>query len=148
MTTYKQLQDSWIRSEWVDSNVEEFGEDEVVYEVEDFYRLSERLKHVTKLVEILNLKSSPVKLLSDLDNDLSTQEQIMALSFLIPDIINSLKPTLFIRPWLCIIKTLLKNSYQIIVDDYYIKVNNRYVHTRKYTFINKNVLYQKKFLED
>ena len=28
--TYKQLQDSWIRSDWVDSNVEDFGEDEPV----------------------------------------------------------------------------------------------------------------------
>ena len=31
MTTYKQLQDSWIRSEWVDSNVEDFGGDELVF---------------------------------------------------------------------------------------------------------------------
>ena len=212
MTIYKQLQDSWIRSEWVDSNVEEFGENElliipntvsfgsvtlpdlitknitktnyhdiikianyimvdnvdpivdkiveifdnvdVVYEFEEFYRLSERLKPVTKLVEILNLESSHVKLLSELDNDVSIQEQIMALSFLIPDIINSFKkdfcnlkttyPTGLKRPWLLIIKTLLKNSYQLIVDDYLIKVNNIYVHTQKYTFINKNVLYQKK----
>lgn len=28
--TYKQLQDSWIRSDWVDSNVDDFGEDEPV----------------------------------------------------------------------------------------------------------------------
>ena len=28
--TYKQLQDSWIRSDWVDSNTDEFGEDEPV----------------------------------------------------------------------------------------------------------------------
>lgn len=27
MTTYKQLQDSWIRSEWVNNGVEDFGED-------------------------------------------------------------------------------------------------------------------------
>ena len=25
--TYKQLQDSWIRSDWVDSNTDDFGED-------------------------------------------------------------------------------------------------------------------------
>ena len=106
MTTYKQLQDSWVRSEWVDENVEDFGEDEqviipntvsfgsvtlqdlitnnitktnyhdiirianyimvinvdpivdkiveifdnvnVVYEFEEFYRLSERLKPLTR----------------------------------------------------------------------------------------------------
>ena len=28
--TYKQLQDSWIRSDWVDSNTDDFGEDEPV----------------------------------------------------------------------------------------------------------------------
>ena len=104
MTTYKQLQDSWILSQWVDSNVDTFGEDEyaiipegfvlvtlddlillnittttyhdivkladyvmvenvdpimdkvvevtrnvdVVYEFEQFYRLSERLKPLTR----------------------------------------------------------------------------------------------------
>ena len=104
MTTYKQLQDSWIRSEWVNNGVEDFGEgapviipagfvsvtledlikkrvkkknyhdivkladyimvenvdpilDEIVevtdnvhivYEFEDFYRLSERLKPLTR----------------------------------------------------------------------------------------------------
>ena len=103
MTTYKQLKDSWIRSEWVNAGAEDFGEDalviipaglvsvtledlikkrikkknyqdivkladyimvenvdlvideivrvtrkvNVVYEFEDFYRLSERLKPLT-----------------------------------------------------------------------------------------------------
>jgi len=28
--TYKQIQDSWIKSQWINSNVEEFGEDEEV----------------------------------------------------------------------------------------------------------------------
>ena len=104
MTTYKQLQESWIRSEWVNAGAEDFGEDalviipegfvsvtlddliklkitdenylefvkladyvmvenvdlvideivritdnvHVVYEFEDFYRLSERLKPLTR----------------------------------------------------------------------------------------------------
>ena len=104
MTTYKQLKDSWIRSEWVNTGTEDFGEDahviiptgfvsvtlddliklkitdenylefvkladyimvenvdlvideivritdnvHVVYEFEDFYRLSERLKPLTR----------------------------------------------------------------------------------------------------
>ena len=30
MTTYKQLQDSWIRSEWVNTGAEDFGEDALV----------------------------------------------------------------------------------------------------------------------
>lgn len=104
MTTYKQLQDSWICSQWVDSGVEDFGEDtpviipdgiicvtipdimnknitrtnyhdivkladyimvenvdplideivrvtnnvDIVYEFKDFYKLSKRLKPLTK----------------------------------------------------------------------------------------------------
>ena len=35
--TYKQLQDSWIRSDWVDSNVEDFGEDESMVLPESVY---------------------------------------------------------------------------------------------------------------
>ena len=35
--TYKQLQDSWICSDWVDSNVEDFGEDEPVVLPESVY---------------------------------------------------------------------------------------------------------------
>ena len=30
MTTYKQLQESWIRSEWINSGTNDFGEDATV----------------------------------------------------------------------------------------------------------------------
>ena len=36
MKTYKQLQESWIRSKWIDDNVETFGEDEFVIIPEGF----------------------------------------------------------------------------------------------------------------
>jgi len=203
MTTYKQLQDSWIRSEWVDSNVEDFGEDElvfipntvsfgsvtlpdlisknitktnyndiikianyimvinvepivdkivnifnnadVIYEFEDFYRLSERGQLVAKVVDILGLESSPVINLWELDNDVLIQDKIMALR---PDFLavgwrhSSIKkiikdPTRIKRPWLTIIKTVLEYDYQLIMKDYHTKVNNRFVHTKTITFHKK-----------
>ena len=203
MTTYKQLQDSWIRSEWVDSNVEDFGEDElvfipntvsfgsvtlpdlisknitktnyndiikianyimvinvepivdkivnifnnadVIYEFEDFYRLSERGQLVAKVVDILSLESSPVINLWELDNDVLIQDKIMALR---PDFLavgwrhSSIKkiikdPTRIKRPWLTIIKTVLEYDYQRITQDYHMKVNNRFVHTKTITFHKK-----------
>lgn len=36
MTTYKQLQESWIRSEWVNAGAEDFGEDALVIIPEGF----------------------------------------------------------------------------------------------------------------
>mgnify|MGYP005643432793 CR=1 FL=1 len=203
MTTYKQLQDSWIRSEWVDSNVEDFGGDElvfipntvsfgsvtlpdlmsknitktnyndiikianyimvinvdpivdkivnifnnadVIYEFEDFYRLSERGQLVAKVVDILGLESSPVINLWELDNDVLIQDKIMALR---PDFLavgwrhSSIKkiikdPTRIKRPWLTIIKTVLEYDYQRITQDYHMKVNNRFVHTKTITFHKK-----------
>ena len=203
MTTYKQLQDSWIRSEWVDSNVEDFGGDElvfipntvsfgsvtlpdlisknitktnyndiikianyimvinvdpivdkivnifnnadVIYEFEDFYRLSERGQLVAKVVDILSLESSPVINLWELDNDVLIQDKIMALR---PDFLavgwrhSSIKkiikdPTRIKRPWLTIIKTVLEYDYQLIMKDYHTKVNNRFVHTKTITFHKK-----------
>ena len=204
MTTYKQLQDSWIRSEWVDSNVEDFGEDElvfipntvsfgsvtlpdlisknitktnyndiikianyimvinvepivdkivnifnnadVIYEFEDFYRLSERGQLVAKVVDILGLESSPVINLWELDNDVLIQDKIMALcpDFLAGELRDSFLRKIFIkdptrikRPWLTIIKTVLEYDYQRITQDYHMKVNNRFVHTQKITFHKK-----------
>ena len=204
MTTYKQLQDSWIRSEWVDSNVEDFGEDElvfipntvsfgsvtlpdlisknitktnyndiikianyimvinvepivdkivnifnnadVIYEFEDFYRLSERGQLVAKVVDILSLESSPVINLWELDNDVLIQDKIMALcpDFLAGELRDSFLRKIFIkdptrikRPWLTIIKTVLEYDYQLIMKDYHTKVNNRFVHTKTITFHKK-----------
>ena len=96
---------------------------------------------VSKIVDILNLQETPVHELYDMDRDSHMQDQIMELS---PDIesyfnCNNLKavtdPSRIKRPWLSIIKTLLKHDYQIIVDDFNKKVNTEFVHTKKYTFI-------------
>ena len=76
-----------------------------------------------------------------MDRDYVMQDQITALTPLIEEYFNcnNLKaitaPSRIKRRWLSIIKTLLKDRYLIIVDDYNKKVNDEFVHTKKYTFI-------------
>ena len=97
---------------------------------------------VNKIVDILDLQNSPIHILHDMDQNIDMQDQIIELSSEIQMVYNcnNLKaitdPTRIKRPWLSIIKTLLKPHYQIIVDDYNKKENNKYIHTKKYTFIH------------
>lgn len=97
---------------------------------------------VNKIVDILDLQNNPIQVLYDMDQNIAMQDQIMDLSSEIQNVYNcnNLKaitdPSRIKRPWLSIIKTLLKKDYQIIVDDYNKKVNDGFVHTKKYTFIH------------
>ena len=97
---------------------------------------------VNKIVNILDLRNNPIYILHDMDQNISMQDQIIELSSEIQTVYNcnNLKaitdPTRIKRPWLSIIKTLLKPHYQIIVDDYNKKVKDGYIHTKKYTFIH------------
>jgi hypothetical protein len=74
---------------------------------------------VEKIINILNLKNKNTYTLYELDNNLEIQNKIMEL---IPEIrkwfsFNSLKavgePSRIKRPWLSIIKQLLKSRYTI-----------------------------------
>lgn len=110
----------------------------------------EQLEIVYKLVNYIDLNNCPVHILHDLDQNNALQENIMKLS---PDIkkyynCNNLKavtdPSRIKRPWLSIIKTLLKPHYFILVEDYHFTQKNpdtnksKYIHTQKYTFTNNN----------
>ena len=130
----------------VDKIVNIFNNADVIYEFEDFYRLSERGQLVAKVVDILGLESSPVINLWELDNDVLIQDKIMALcpDFLAGELRDSFLRKIFIkdptrikRPWLTIIKTVLEYDYQLIMKDYHMKVNNRFVHTKTITFHKK-----------
>ena len=102
---------------------------------------NEQTNIVDKIVNILNLQDNPVQELYVMDRDYVMQQKIMELSQEIEFYYNcnNLKavtdPSRIKRPWLSIIKTLLKNHYQIIVDDYNKKVEDKFEHTKKYTFI-------------
>ena len=110
--------------------------------------LSKRVLHerdqkriIGEIVNILKLQEIPVYTLDDLDNRFDIQEKIMELSSEIKMFFNcnSLKavtdPNRIKRPWLSIIKTLLKDEYQIITEDVHVKKEGKFIHTKQYTFI-------------
>ena len=80
---------------------------------------NEQTNIVDKIVNILNLQDNPVQELYVMDRDYVMQQKIMELSQEIEFYYNcnNLKavtdPSRIKRPWLSIIKTLLKNHYQI-----------------------------------
>ena len=101
----------------------------------------EQNRIVHRLETILDLEHRPIYTLYELDENIDIQDEIMNLA---PDIkryfnCNNLKAVTekgrIKRPWLSIIKTLLKNHYQIITEDVNVKVENRYIHSKRYTFI-------------
>tara|TARA_B100000073_G_C23487963_1_gene474375 strand:- start:301 stop:648 length:348 start_codon:yes stop_codon:yes gene_type:complete len=96
---------------------------------------------IDEIASILNLEEHPIYTLEELDNNHDIQTKIMNL---IPDIkqyfnCNNLKAVTdtsrIKRPWLSIIKTMLKSNYQIITEDVHVKKDNNFIHTKKYTFI-------------
>lgn len=110
----------------------------------------EQLDIVIRLSNLLDLQNNSVHILYDLDNNDELKDNIMNLSTDIRKYYNcnNLKavaePQRIKRPWLSIIKNILKPYYDICVEDYHFtnKTNgnrNRYIHTQKYTF-NKRTL--------
>lgn len=105
---------------------------------------NEQINILNKLIIILNLHIDNSIILYDLDNNEDLKTQIL---FLIPEIkkyfrfdcIHGVRNTEVIkRPYLSIIKNLLKIKYNIVNINYYIKKNNMKVKTKKYIFLIKN----------
>ena len=104
---------------------------------------NERNDVVKKLVELLGLETNTVLVLYELDKNIELQNMIMEL---VPDIrkyynCNNIKavtePSRIKRPWLSIVKTILKPVYQIQSQDYHFTHERKYIHTQKYTFTKK-----------
>jgi hypothetical protein len=100
-----------------------------------------------QLVQLLDLDKTNSFLLSDLDANTELQTEIVSLSPQIRQYFscNNIKaisePSRIKRPWLSIIKTLLKPWYNIVTEDYHFTQEapvRKYVHTQKYTF-HKNL---------
>lgn len=102
---------------------------------------------VIQLSDLLDLQNKPVHILYDMDQNNTLKDNIMSLSTDIRKYYNcnNLKavtePQRIKRPWLSIIKNILKPYYDIRVEDYHFtdKTNgngngSRYIHTQKYTF--------------
>ena len=95
---------------------------------------------VDKIIEILNLENKKSYTLYELDNNEEIQKQIMEL---IPEIrkwysFNGMKavgvPERIKRPWLSIIKHLIKSKYNIVSLDHHFTENKKYIHTQLYEF--------------
>lgn len=96
-----------------------------------------------ELINILKLNENNSIILHELDQDKGLQEQIVAL---IPQIQTyfSMSTTTSIsypekikRPYLSIIRHLLKDQYDILITDYTIKTEPKNIRTKRYYFVKK-----------
>ena len=95
---------------------------------------------VDKIISILDLENKTEYTLYELDKNEEIQKQIMVL---IPEIrkyyaFNNMKavgePNKRKRPWLSIIKQLIKTKYNIESKDFQFTENGKYIRTHIYTF--------------
>ena len=96
---------------------------------------------IDKIIQILDLENNNAYTLYELDKDKEIQKQIMGL---IPEIrkyfsFNGIKavgePSKIKRPWLSIIKHLIKSKYKIDSLDYHFTENKNHIRTQMYKFI-------------
>lgn len=104
---------------------------------------NEQNEVIEKLIDIINLEDDNYIILHNLDNDEIKKQEILDL---IPDIkkyfsftsiIGVSEPEKAKRPYLSIIKQLLKNKYTIVSSDYRIKNDDNEIRTKKYFFLEK-----------
>ena len=95
---------------------------------------------INKIITILDLENKNAYTLYELDNNKEIQKQIMVL---IPEIrkwfsFNGIKavgePSKIKRPWLSIIKHLIKSKYNIKSKDFQFTENGKYIRTHTYSF--------------
>jgi hypothetical protein len=95
---------------------------------------------IDKIITILDLEHKSTYILYELDNNKEIQKQIMEL---IPEIrkwfsFNGIKavgePSKIKRPWLSIIKHLLKPKYNIGSKDFQFTENGKSIRTHVYSF--------------
>ena len=101
---------------------------------------TEQNELVNKIIKILDLDHKNIYTLYELDNNIEIQQKIMEL---IPEIrkwysFNGIKavgdPEKIKRPWLSIIKHLLKSKYKIESKDFQFTENRKYIRTHIYKF--------------
>ena len=97
---------------------------------------------IEKIISILDLQNKNTYTLYELDKNEEIQNKIMEL---IPEIrkwfsFNGLKavgePSKIKRPWLSIIKQLIKKKYKIESKDFQFTENGHHIRTHIYTFNN------------
>lgn len=98
---------------------------------------------VDKIVKILDLENKTEYTLYELDKNEEIKDKIMEL---IPEIrkyysFNGIKavgePSKIKRPWLSIIKHLIKQKYNMVSLDYHFTEDGNHIRTQKYQFVPK-----------
>lgn len=96
-----------------------------------------------ELINILNLNEDNSLILHELDVNKELQEQIMNFlpkihTYFSMSTITAIScPEKIKRPYLSIIRHLLKDEYQILSTEYKIKTEPKPIRTKKYYFIKK-----------
>ena len=99
---------------------------------------------ITKLFHILDLNDDNQITLHDLDRDARKQhdllEQLPEIRrwFAFGQIVGASDPEKMKRPWLSLIRQIIGKEYSISSVDIRIKVDNKTVRTKNYTFQKKN----------
>ena len=98
----------------------------------------------SQLLDIIALDDRNSIVLNDIDNDDEKQKRIMNLLPRIRTFFSMSRVTAFAypekiqRPWLSIIRHLLKDDYDVVSRDYKIKGNDGLtIRTKRYTFMKR-----------
>lgn len=95
---------------------------------------------INKLIDILELEEQQYLILYNLDNNESKQKLILDLIpnirkyFSLSNVRGIKNPETLKRPWLSIIRQMLKQKYKIISKDHQITENGKKIRTKKYIF--------------
>lgn len=98
---------------------------------------------IEKLLEILELKDNNNFILYEVEHN---EDKINKISDLMPDVkkyfpcnlIGGIKQSdKLLRPWLSVVKQLLKRKYKLVSSDYRIKENDKVIRTRVIHLLEK-----------
>lgn len=103
----------------------------------------EQIKIKKGLIDILELNTKSGFILYEIDNDEELKLKIINLLPKIRTFFSMSKITAFStpekikRPYISIIRHLLKNEYDILSKEYSLKIDNKIIRTKQYVFIKK-----------
>jgi len=107
-----------------------------------FYKEQQEL--VNTLIKFLQLKDDNSFIIYEIDNNKTILNNIYSLSNSVKKYYNCngisgiTKPNIIKRPWLSIVRQVLKHTHKIITTDYRIYSDNKIIRTRKYFILNKD----------
>ena len=108
----------------------------------DLYN-DEQIKIKKELIDILELNNKNCFILYQIDNDEELKYKIMNLLpkirtfFSMSKITAISTPERIKRPYISIIRHLLKNEYDILSKEYSLKIDDKIIRTKRYVFIMK-----------